>query len=74
MFSLKNIILDLLESTKNGRVLVYDQVTKKTKVIFLEKFIRYNNYYKREKGSTRDKQKSITFLRDGTFLKTSKIN
>ena len=67
----KNLLI-INSHTRDKTIKVYQD--KKTKVIFLEKFIRYNDYYKKEKGSTRDKQKSVTFLRDGTVLKTSKIN
>jgi len=67
----KNIIL-VNKFTRDKKIKVYQD--KKTKIIFLEKFIRFTNYYKKQKGSTRDRQKSITYLRDGTILKTSKVN
>lgn len=67
----RNIIL-LNKFTRDKKIKVYQD--KKTKIVFLEKFVRLTNYYKKQKGSTRDRQKSITYLRDGTVLKTSKVN
>ena len=67
----KNIIL-INKQTRDKNIRVFQD--KKTRVIFLEKFIRLINYYKEEKGSTRYKQKSITHLKNGTTLKTSKVS
>ena len=67
----RNIIL-LNKFTRDKKIKVYQD--KKTKIVFLEKFVRLTDYYKKQKGSTRDRQKSITYLRDGTVLKTSKVN
>tara|TARA_B100000787_G_scaffold167569_1_gene154596 strand:+ start:46 stop:993 length:948 start_codon:yes stop_codon:yes gene_type:complete len=67
----KNIIL-INKQTRDKNIRVLQD--KKTRVIFLEKFTRLSNYYKKEKGSTRYKQKSMTHLKDGTILKTSKVS
>ena len=67
----KNISL-INPRTRDKNIRVYQD--KKTKVIFLEKFTRFNNYYQKDKGSTRDKHKSITLLKDGSTIKTSKVN
>ncbi len=66
----KNIVL-INKSTRDKKINVYQD--KKTNIIFLEKYTRLNNYYKKQKGLTRDKQKSITHLASGRVLKTSKI-
>jgi 2-polyprenyl-3-methyl-5-hydroxy-6-metoxy-1,4-benzoquinol methylase len=67
----RNIVL-INKQTRDKNIRVLQD--KKTRVIFLEKFTRFSNYYKKEKGSTRYKQKSMTHLKDGTILKTSKVS
>ncbi len=47
---------------------------KYSKIIFLEKFVRNKSYYTNQKGLTRDKHKSLTYLKNGKVLKLVKPN
>ena len=47
---------------------------KHSKIIFLEKFVRNKSYYTNQKGLTRDKHKSLTYLKNGKVLKLVKPN
>jgi len=47
---------------------------KKSKIIFLEKFVRNESYYINQKGFTREKHRSLTYLKNGKVLKLVKPN
>ena len=67
----KDIIL-INRTTRDKKINVYQD--KKSRIIFLEKFVRKVKYYEEQKGLSRHKQKSITYLKNGKSLKTSKID
>ena len=67
----KNLIL-VNKKTRDKKIKVFQD--KNSNIIFLEKYVRNINYYKNEKGTPRDKSKSITKLIGRKILKVNKIN
>tara|TARA_S200000501_G_scaffold43916_1_gene35550 strand:- start:6726 stop:7676 length:951 start_codon:yes stop_codon:yes gene_type:complete len=67
----RDIIL-INRTTRDKKINVYQD--KKSRIIFLEKFVRKVKYYEEQKGLSRHKQKSIIYLKNGKSLKTSKID
>lgn len=47
---------------------------KKSKIIFLQNFVRNKSYYINQKGFTREKHRSLTYLKNGKVLKLVKPN
>ena len=67
----KDIVL-INSKTRDKQIRVLQD--RKTKIIFLEKFIRSSRYYKKLKGQTRSKLDAKVFFRDGSMMKLAKVN